>query len=103
MATQFASKKRALGVCDICGFVYKLRELRNTVVDRRDSNIKACPECWDPDHPQLELGERRIYDPQALRDPRPDSAEYAQSRANIIPLRPAPCAGFVGTVTVVIS
>ena len=103
MGNRFASSQRALGICDVCGFQYKLRELRNVFVKRRDTNIKACPECWDPDQPQLQLGEYPVDDPQAIRNPRPDSAEYAQSRAIIVPLQPAPCAGFVGTVTVVIS
>ena len=103
MGNRFASSQRALGICDVCGFQYKLRELRNVFVKRRDTNIKACPECWDPDQPQLQLGEYPVDDPQAIRNPRPDSAEYAQSRANIVPLRPAPCAGFVGTVTVTIT
>ena len=31
-----------------------------------------CPECWDPDHPQLQLGMYPVDDPQALRNPRPD-------------------------------
>lgn len=103
MSNRFASSQRALGICDVCGFQYKLRELRGVVVDRREVGIKACPECWDPDHPQLDLGRYPVYDPQAIRNPRPDSPEYAQSRANIIPLQPTPCAGFVGTVTVVIT
>ena len=103
MGNRFASSQRALGICDVCGFQYKLRELRNVFVKRRDTNIKACPECWDPDQPQLQLGEYPVDDPQAIRNPRPDSPEYAESRANIIPLRSVPCAGFVGTVTVTTS
>ena len=103
MGNRFASSQRALGICDVCGFQYKLRELRNVFVKRRDTNIKACPECWDPDQPQLQLGEYPVDDPQSIRNPRPDSAEYAQSRAIIVPLQPAPCAGFVGTVTVTTS
>jgi len=53
MSNRFASSQRALGICDVCGFQYKLRELRNVFVKRRDTNIKACPECWDPDQPQF--------------------------------------------------
>jgi len=107
MATRFASSQNALGVCDVCGFTYKLRELRTTIVKGRVTNIKACEECWDPDHPQLHLGEFPVHDPQALRDPRPDSNQYAQSRAQLIPVRSAVDSGssvatmFVGRVTVV--
>ena len=106
MSVQFASSQNALGVCDVCGFTYKLRELRTTIVKGRVTNIKACEECWDPDHPQLKLGEFPVHDPQALRDPRPDSPEYAQSRAQIIPGRSSVESGntvatlFVGRVTV---
>jgi len=103
MSNRFASSQRALGICDVCGFQYKLRELRNVFVKRRDTNIKACPECWDPDHPQLQLGEYPVDDPQAIRNPRPDSPEYAQSRSLTYPARPLSCAGFVGTVAVITS
>jgi len=109
MATQFASSQKALGVCDVCGFTYRLRELRNLIVKGRDTNTKACPECWNPDQPQLKLGEFPVHDPQALRNPRPDSNQYAQSRAQIIPVRSAVESGstvgtgFVGTVTVEIT
>lgn len=101
MGIRFASNKRAVAICDVCGFQYKLKELRKLIVKGRDTNVKACQECWDPDHPQLHLGEYPVDDPQALRDPRPDNAEYAQSRAQIIPARPLVATGFVGTVTVV--
>ena len=101
MGVRFASNKRAVAICDVCGFQYKLKELRKLIVKGRDTNVKACQECWDPDHPQLHLGEYPVDDPQALRDPRPDNAEYAQSRAQIIPARPLVATGFVGTVTVV--
>lgn len=101
MGVRFASNKRAVAICDVCGFQYKLKELRKLIVKGRDTNVKACQECWNPDHPQLHLGEYPVDDPQALRDPRPDNAEYAQSRAQIIPARPLVATGFVGTVTVV--
>ena len=109
MATKFASSQKALGVCDVCGFTYRLRELRNVVKKGRDTNIKACRECWDGDHPQLKLGEFPVHDPQALRDPRPDSNQFAASRAQIVPVRSAVDSGgtvgtgFVGQVTVSIT
>lgn len=80
MSQRFASSQKALAICDVCGFQYKLRELKELIVKGRNSNTKACPECWNPDHPQLHLGEYPVDDPQALRDPRPDSAELASSR-----------------------
>tara|TARA_B100000497_G_C7556407_1_gene335963 strand:- start:530 stop:841 length:312 start_codon:yes stop_codon:yes gene_type:complete len=103
MGSRFASNKKALGVCDVCGFTYKLRELRKEFKKGRDTNIKACPECWDGDHPQLKLGEFPVHDPQALRDPRPDSNQYAASRALVEPVRPVVGTGFIGQATVQIS
>ena len=103
MATRFASGKKANALCDVCGFPYKLRELRNLIVKGRDTNVKACPECWDPDHPQLHLGEFPVHDPQALRNPRPDFAELATSRALIQPVQPVVSTAFVGQVIVVIT
>lgn len=79
MANQFASGKHAIAECDVCGFRYKLKQLKPLVVKGSVTRILACPACWVPDHPQLHLGEQPIYDPQAIRDPRPDRS-YDQSR-----------------------
>lgn len=103
MGTRFASDRIAIAECDICGFRYKLRELRNLIVKGRDTNVKACRECWSPDHPQLHLGEFPVYDPQAIRNPRPDFAGYPQSRAQIVPQRSVVGTGFVGQVKVVVT
>jgi len=56
MSNRFASKKRAIAECDICGFQFKLKELRSLVVRGRDTNTLACIECWSPDHPQNKQG-----------------------------------------------
>ena len=81
MSNKFASIKRAIGECDICGFRYKLRELRNIIRKGNNTNLKACPTCWDSDHPQLKLGMYPVSDPQAIREPRVDFVGYAESRA----------------------
>ena len=70
----YASGKNAIAECDICGFRYKLRELKRLVVKNIETDLKACPECWNPSQPQLMLGTFPIDDPQAIRDPRPDFA-----------------------------
>lgn len=88
MSTQYASNKRAIAECDICGFRYKLKVLKELMVKHRNTNIKACPECWNPDHPQNHLGEFPVYDPQAIRDPRPDFTGYDESRAQYVPVGP---------------
>jgi len=101
MGVRFASTKKALGLCDVCGFTYKLRTLRTVFRKGQDTNILACSTCWDKDHPQLRQGEYPVYDPQALRNPRPDFASFAQERAIITPTTPVFCVGAVGSVTVV--
>jgi hypothetical protein len=80
MSDRFASTKRAIAECDICGFQYKLKDLKNIIRKGQNTNLKACRECWSPDHPQLKLGELPVDDPQALRDPRPDFAGRTSSR-----------------------
>jgi hypothetical protein len=62
----------ALGQCDICGFHYRLNQLKAVIFDQRPTGSLACPTCWDLDNPQLQLGRMKIYDPQSLRNPRPD-------------------------------
>lgn len=77
MGTAFASGKWALALCDRCGQTYKLKELKVETVRGRPTSIKTCPVCWDADHPQNRLGETPVNDPQALRDPRPDTGKDA--------------------------
>lgn len=73
MANRFASGKRAIAMCDRCGQQYKLKELKTEVIKQRRYELLVCPECWDPDHPQLMLGTFPVDDPQALRNPRRDT------------------------------
>jgi len=69
----YAQGKKAIGYCDRCGFQYPLHELKQEVVNLNVTNMLVCPECWDPDQPQNQLGRYHVDDPQALRNPRPDS------------------------------
>ncbi len=36
----------------------------------------VCQACWVPDQPQLQLGMYPVDDPQAIRNPRPDTTYY---------------------------
>lgn len=72
MGNKFASGKNAIAECDRCGQRYKLTVLRKETVKTKIRNILVCPQCWDPDQPQLMLGMYPVDDPQGLRDPRPD-------------------------------
>jgi hypothetical protein len=103
VASLYANGKRALGVCDVCGFTYKLASLKSLVVKDKPTGLLACHECWNPSQPQLKLGEFPVYDPQALRNPRVDSPQYAQSRALLLPVLGLKCLSDVGTVTIVIT
>jgi hypothetical protein len=76
MANRFASGPRAIAMCDICGFQFKLKELRTQIVKTKPVNDRVCKECWSPDHPQLQLGMYPVDDPQALRSPRRDTTYY---------------------------
>lgn len=78
MSNRFANGTRAIAHCDLCGFRYKLKQLKPLVIKTKQINIMVCPECWNPDHPQLQLGMYPVDDPQALRNPRRDTS-YTQS------------------------
>ena len=78
MPTKYASGKHSIAQCDRCGQRYKLTELKKLTIKTKQVSIKVCPECWDPDQPQLQLGMYPVNDPQAVREPRPDTS-YAVS------------------------
>jgi len=74
MATNFASGKHAFGFCDRCGFRSALNAMKKLTINEKLTNIKVCPTCYESDHPQYRVGKLRVFDPQALREPRPDTA-----------------------------
>ena len=82
MANRFANGAKSFGFCDLCGFRFDLKRLKNLVIKTKQTSIKACPQCWTPDQPQLQLGMYPISDPQAIRDPRPDTNTWYQSGTN---------------------
>lgn len=79
MPTKYASGKYAIAQCDRCNFRFKLKDLRIQTLKTKPYRIKVCSTCWDPDHPQLQLGMYPVNDPQAVREPRPDSPSYLVS------------------------
>lgn len=82
MPNQFASGKRAIAMCDRCGQQFKLKNLRTEIVKQRKYELLVCPECYDPNQPQLMLGTFPVSDPQALRNPRRDTT-YVTSGLNV--------------------
>jgi hypothetical protein len=73
MGNRFSSGKNSIAVCDRCGFGFKLSTLKKEVIKTKIYNLLVCPSCWDPDHPQLQLGMYPVDDPQGVRDPRKDN------------------------------
>lgn len=82
MGNRYSSGKFAIAECDVCGQRYKLKQLQQLIVKTKPTNIMACPECWNPDHPQLQLGMYPVVDPQAVRNPRPDTSRGALSNGS---------------------
>ena len=77
MSNRFASGKNSIAMCDRCGQQYKLKLLRKEIIKTKNYDLLVCPECWDPDQPQLQLGMYPVDDPQAVRNPRNDSTYIA--------------------------
>ena len=87
MTTMFASGKFAIAECDRCGFRFKLTALSKLTIKTKNVSIKVCKECWEMDHPQLQLGMYPVNDPQAVREPRRDNSYY-QSGATGLQINP---------------
>ena len=106
----YASGKHAYGISDRSGRRYRLREMRTEW-----TGAKVGPDEFEPKHPQL-FPPRAFPDPQALRDPRPES-ELTEQRSiqhgyNPVGFREVPgitpannlvADGEVGTVTITTS
>jgi hypothetical protein len=95
MGNRFASGRHAIAECDRCGFRYKLKELKKLTIKTKQVSIKVCKTCWEQDHPQLQLGMYPVDDPQALREPRPDTSYY-QSGYGGLQLTPNTDFGTIG-------
>ena len=83
MSNRFVSGKNSIAECDRCGFRFKLTTLRKEVVKTKVYDLKVCPQCWDPDQPQLQLGMYPVDDPQGIRDPRPDISYKVSGRTGL--------------------
>lgn len=83
MPNRFSSGKHAIAECDRCAQRYMLKELRTQTVKTKPFKIKVCHECWDPDHPQLQLGMYPVNDPQAVREPRPDVSYLVSGQSGL--------------------
>tara|TARA_R110000765_G_scaffold56799_2_gene111915 strand:- start:42 stop:347 length:306 start_codon:yes stop_codon:yes gene_type:complete len=97
--SKFASGKNALGISDRSGFAYPLHKMK-----KEWNGLLVGYDEWEAKHPQL-TPNRKVNDPQALKNPRPDQAEAL----NVYVLTPIPeittfipviSHGRVGAVTV---
>jgi len=84
MTTMFTSGRFSIAECDRCGFRFKLTDLKKLTIKTKQVSIKVCPECWEPDQPQLQLGMYPVNDPQAVREPRRDNSYYQSGNTGII-------------------
>ena len=83
MPCQFSSGKYSIAECDRCGQRFKLTTLKKLTIKTKQVSIKVCPECWEPDQPQLQLGMYPVNDPQAVRDPRPDVSYQVSGQSGL--------------------
>jgi hypothetical protein len=83
MANRFASGKWAIAQCDRCDARFKLKQLKREIIKTKNYELLVCPECWDPDQPQLQLGMYPVDDPQGLRNPRPDRSYIASGTTGL--------------------
>lgn len=83
MTTMFSSGKFAIAECDRCGFRFKLTTLKKLTIKTKNVSIKVCKECWEMDHPQLQLGMYPVNDPQAVREPRRDNSYYQSGNTGL--------------------
>ena len=84
MPNKFSSGKYAIAQCDRCNFRFKLKELRIQTLKTKPYRVKVCRTCYDPDHPQLQLGMYPVSDPQAVREPRPDNSYILSGNSGLL-------------------
>jgi hypothetical protein len=106
----YASGRNAYGISDRSGRRYRLRDMKTEW-----TGAKVGPDEFEPKHPQL-FPPRAFPDPQALRDPRPES-ELTEQRSiqhgynpvgfqdipGVTPANNLVAQGEVGAVTITIS
>ena len=73
----YASGKNAWGISDRSGRRYRLREMKVEW-----TGAKVGPDEYEPKHPQL-FPPKAYPDPQALRNPRPDTKETVQAYVGV--------------------
>ena len=86
----WASEGIAVGDCDRCGLTFPLRKLKSLTIRFKKTNLRVCSACFESDHPQYRAGTFKVFDPQAIRSPRPeDNKDRALLPADAIGSRSA--------------
>lgn len=71
----YARGSKAFGFCDKTAFRYPLKDLVWEIRNGRRTGFRVGKDVVDPDQPQNFIGRIKINDPQALKDPRPDTSK----------------------------
>ena len=71
----YAAGKYAFGFCDKTGFRYPLKDLVPEFKNGVKTGFLVGRDVVDPDQPQNFLGRVKIFDPQSLQNPRPDTSQ----------------------------
>ena len=70
----YAKGTYAFGYCDRTGFRYPIKDLVPEYQNGVKTGFLVGRDVVDPDQPQNFLGRVKIFDPQSLRNPRPDTS-----------------------------
>lgn len=70
----YAKGSKAFGFCDLTGKRYPLADLVWEVKLGKRTGFRVGKDVVDPDHPQYYLGRVKVFDPQSLYQPRPDTS-----------------------------
>jgi len=71
----YAAGKYAFGFCDKTGFRYPIKDLVPEFKNGVKTGFLVGRDVADPDQPQNFLGRLKIFDPQSLQNPRPDTSQ----------------------------
>lgn len=95
----YAKGKYAFGFCDKTGFRYPLKDLVDEFNNGTRTGFRVGRDVVDPDQPQNFLGRVKIFDPQSLQNPRPDTRVEPET-ARSLPSNPFTTAASDSTVQV---
>lgn len=76
----WAAGKQANAICMICGFSCKYTDLKDYIFNQKPNGLRVCPDCFDIDNEQLQIGKYHTPEAVALIKPSPDSAELPGCR-----------------------